>query len=130
MQIPIQITFRGMTPSPAIESLIRERGARIERFYDRIIRCHVIVDMPHRHQRKGRQYAVHVDITTPDSEIVVTRAADPDESHQELQTAVRNAFDVATRQLENSVGRRRAHLSRRHDELPSTAPRSTLSPTG
>jgi ribosome-associated translation inhibitor RaiA len=108
MQIPLQITFRGMTPSPAIESLIRTRSARIERFYDRIIRCHVVVDMPHRHQRKGRQYAVHVDITTPESEIVVTRAADPDESHLELESAVRNAFDVATRQLEDSVRRRRS----------------------
>ena len=78
MQIPLQITFRGLTPSPAIESLIRQRSARIERFYDRIIRCHVVVDMPHRHQRKGRQFSVHVDITTPESEIVVTRAAEPD----------------------------------------------------
>lgn len=108
MQIPLQITFRGLTPSPAIESLIRQRSARIERFYDRIIRCHVVVDMPHRHQRKGRQFSVHVDITTPESEIVVTRAAEPDEAHQELQTAVRNAFDVATRQLEDSVRRRRS----------------------
>jgi ribosome-associated translation inhibitor RaiA len=108
MQIPLQITFRGMSPSPAIEALIRARGARIERFYDRIIRCHVVVDMPHRHHRKGRQYAVHLDITTPESEIVVTRAADPDESHQELETAVRNAFDIATRQLEEDVRRRRS----------------------
>jgi len=108
MQIPLQITFRGMSPSPAIASLIRERSARIERFYDRIIRCHVVVDVPHRHQKKGRHYAVHLDITTPASEIVVTRAADPDESHQELQTAVRSAFDTATRQLEADVRRRRS----------------------
>jgi ribosomal subunit interface protein len=107
MQIPLQITFRGMSPSPAIASLIRERSARIERFYDRIIRCHVVVDVPHRHQKKGRQYSVHLDIKTPESEIVVTRAAEADESHQELQAAVRDAFDTATRQLEDDVRRRR-----------------------
>lgn len=108
MQIPLQITFRGMSPSPAVESLIRERSTRIERFYDRIIRCHVIVGVPHRHHKKGRQFAVHLDITTPDSEIVVTRDSGSESASQELHTAVRNAFDTATRQLEEDVRRRRS----------------------
>lgn len=108
MQIPLQITFRGMSPSPAIETLIRERSTRIERFHDGIIRCHVVVGVPHRHHRKGRQFAVHLDITTPHGEIVVTRDSAAEDSNQELQTAVRNAFDSATRQLEQGVQRRRS----------------------
>ena len=108
MQIPLQVTFRGMSPSPAIEALIRVRSQRIERFYDRIIRCHVVVEVPHRSQKKGRPYAVHLDITTPDREILVTREDTSTQPYQALQAAVRNAFDTATRQLEENVRRRRS----------------------
>ena len=73
MQVPLQITFRGMSPSLAIESLIRERSTRMERFNDRIIHCHVIIDVPHRRSRKGKQFAVHLDITTPSRPIAISR---------------------------------------------------------
>jgi hypothetical protein len=39
MQIPLQISFRNMDPSPAIEARIREKAAKLERFHDRIIGC-------------------------------------------------------------------------------------------
>lgn len=108
MQVPLQITFRGMSPSPAIESLIRQRSERMERFNDRIIRCHVVVGVPHRHSRKGREFTVHLDITTPRGEIAVSRDSKRDGAHEELDIAVRDAFDVATRRLEEEARRHRA----------------------
>jgi ribosome-associated translation inhibitor RaiA len=65
MQIPLQITFRGIEQSDAIESIIRERASRLDRFFDRITRCHVTVDMPHQHHHRGNHYAIHIDIQTP-----------------------------------------------------------------
>jgi ribosome-associated translation inhibitor RaiA len=101
-----QITFRGMSAIASIESLITERWSRLERFSDRIVRCHVIIGVPHRHQRTGRHYSVHLDISTPGASIAVTR--DPDRSSpQELDAAIRDAFDAATRQLEGGEQRRR-----------------------
>ena len=108
MQVPLQITFRGMSPSPAIESLIRQRSARMERFNDRIISCHVVVDVPHRRSRKGKQYAVHLDIATPTGPIVISRDPGIEGAHTEVDVAVRNAFDAATRRLEDEVRRHRA----------------------
>lgn len=108
MQIPLQITFRGMSPSPAIESLIRERSARMERFNERIIRCHAVVGVPHRHSRKGRDYTVHLDITTPTGSIVVSRDQVGDGSRRAFDMAVRDAFDTATRRMEEELRRRRA----------------------
>jgi ribosome-associated translation inhibitor RaiA len=107
MQIPLQITFRGMDPSPAIESLIRQRSARIARFNDRIIRCHVVVDVPHQRSRKGNPYAVHLDITTPTGPIVISRDPGVEEAHVEAGVAVRDAFDAATRRLEDEARRHR-----------------------
>ena len=37
MQIPLQVTFRDMPPSDAVESRIREKADKLGRFYDRII---------------------------------------------------------------------------------------------
>lgn len=104
-----------MDPSEAIESMIRERSARLERFHDRIVRCHVVVDVPHRHQRKGRLYAVRVDITTPTGEIAVTRDPQGDHSHEDLNVVVRDAFDTAARRLEDEVRRRRGDV-KAHEE--------------
>ena len=107
MEIPVQITFRGMSPLPSIGSLIEERASRLERFAERITRCHVTVGLPHRHHRNGRRYSVHIEVSTPRGSVVVTR--NPETSFpRELDVLIREAFDSATRQLEEEVYRRRS----------------------
>ena len=108
MQIPIQITFRGMSPMPSVGTLIQERWSRIERFSDRVIRGHVTVGIPHRHHRNGRRYSVHLEIATPLGSIVVTREPTSNGAGEELDVTIRDAFDVATRQLEEELRRRRS----------------------
>ena len=44
MPIPLQISFRNMDPSPAVEARIRKKAEKLERFHDRIIGCTVVVD--------------------------------------------------------------------------------------
>ena len=117
MQIPLQITFRGMDHSDAIESVIRQRAARLERFHDRITRCHVVVDVPHRHHHKGHHYAVRLDITTPTGEVAVTRDPALNDSHKDIHAVIRDAFDAAARQLEDEVRRRRGDV-KTHAEQP------------
>jgi ribosome-associated translation inhibitor RaiA len=104
----LQITFRGMSPSPAVEALIEQRVERLAHASALVRRCHVVLELPHRHQKKGRQFSVRLDITTPLGEVVVTRAPEDASLHQPLQTLVRDAFDAAARQLEDRVDRRRA----------------------
>jgi ribosomal subunit interface protein len=110
MQVPIQITFRGMDSSDAIESAIRERAARLERFHERIVRCHVVVDLPHKHQRKGHHFEVRIDITTPTGEIVVSRDPHQDPTHEDFRAVIRDAFEAAQRQLEDESRRHRGDV--------------------
>ena len=117
MEVPLQITFRGMDPSAAIESAIRERAARLERFHDRMTRCHVTVDVPHRRHAQGRLFALRIDITTPATEIVVTRDPAEDHSHEDFRAVLRDAFNAAARQLEDDVRRRRGDV-KAHEEPP------------
>jgi ribosomal subunit interface protein len=100
MQIQVQISFRGMEPSAAVEERIRERTERLERFHDGITRCHVTVQAPHQHHHKGRLFDVRIDLHVPGNEVVVTHEGSQNHAHEDVYVAIRDAFLVAERKLE------------------------------
>jgi cold shock CspA family protein len=101
MQIPVEITFKEMERSAAVEDRIRELAGRLERVYDRVVRCDVMVETPHRHQSKGRQFHVRVRLTVPGGEIVASHDPGPYGAHEDVYVAIRDAFAAAKRQLED-----------------------------
>ncbi len=105
MQTPVQITFRGMPPSEAVELIIRQRIEWLEGFHDHIIRGHVVVDVPHRTHQKGRTYSIRVDLATPSGEIVASSSEG--DAHEDIHAAIRHVFDAARRQLDDEQDRRR-----------------------
>lgn len=115
MSSRLQITFRGLPPSEPIEARVRERVDKLDSLYDRISRCHVLIDTPHAHHHKGHLYEIHITIRVPQHDIVVSHASEANHAHEDAYVAVRDAFDAATRQLEDYVRRRR-------DTLKETAP--------
>ena len=72
MQIPLQITFRDMKQSDAVEKAVREKAEKLEQFAE-IMSCRVVVQMINKHQHKGTLYHISADITVPGGEIVVSR---------------------------------------------------------
>jgi ribosomal subunit interface protein len=96
MQIPLQITVRGMDHSDALETHIRDKSRKLEEFFDHITSCRVVVGVPHKHQNQGKQFNVRIDIGVPGSEIVVTR-----DHAEDVYIALRDAFNSAVRQLED-----------------------------
>lgn len=103
MQIPVEITFRDIDRSEPVEARIREWAEKLERIYDRIVRCEVVVDDPHRHHHKGHQYYVRVRLTVPGTEIVSSHPGNDDRAHEDVYVAVRDAFQATKRQLEAYV---------------------------
>jgi ribosomal subunit interface protein len=104
MELSPQITFRGMASSEAIEAQVRDRIDKLDRFHPRIMSCRVVVECGPRHQTKGRLYQVSIDIKVPGREIVVGREP-ANHAHDDMNVAIRGAFDAARRQLED-VARR------------------------
>jgi ribosome-associated translation inhibitor RaiA/cold shock CspA family protein len=107
MRLPLQITFRHMEPSPALESRVRELAARLEKFSAQIALCHVVIEGPHGHQQQGERFAVTMDITVPGREITVRRARPNDPSHEDAYVALRDVFRAARRRLQDYERRRR-----------------------
>lgn len=134
MDKALQITFRNMPASAAIEANVREKAAKLESLYDKIMSCRVIVEAPHRHHHKGKAYQVRIDLTVPGGELVINRAPkrlnaaklkvpevsdnDLTESHEpsrhgaheDVYVALRDAFDAAGRKLQDYGRRRRGKV--------------------
>jgi len=117
MQIPTQITFRKMAPSPAVETRIRNRIAELEHVFGRIIACRIVVEASTQRHQQGNIYHVTIDLTVPGREIVVHRDPPEHQAHEDIMVAVRDAFDAARRQLENH-----AHIARGDVKNHSTWP--------
>lgn len=110
MKLPLQITFRHMEPSAALETRIRELAARLEKFSAHIMRCHVTVEPPAHHQRQGFLYDFRILITLPDGEIAIRHAHPADHAHEDPYVALRDAFLAARRQLEDYERKRRGDV--------------------
>ena len=107
MQIPLQISFHGVAHSDALHEAVRKKAEKLDRYYDRIMSCRVALELAGRHQRKGKQYVVRIDLKVPGGEIAVTHEHDED-----LQVALRDAFDAARRRLEDYARTQRGDVKR------------------
>jgi len=120
MQIPLQITIRDVDHSEALEVRIRSKVEKLEAFFDHIMSCRVVVEVPHKHHHQGKQFNVRIDIGVPGHEIAVNR-----DHAEDVYVAVRDAFDAAKRQLEDYArkirGDVKTHEMRRPSEVEDMA---------
>lgn len=107
MQVPLQITFQDIEPSEFIETRVREKVAKLERFYDRIIGVRVVVAAPHRSHEHGNTFNIRIDLNIPGKELVINRQPESNHAYEDVYVAIRDAFDAAERQLKNEARIRR-----------------------
>lgn len=105
MQTPLQITFRGMDASPALEEKIREAALDLDSVFDRLVSCRVAVEAPHHHHQQGNLFQVVIDLRVPGAHLVVDRSHAADPAHTDAHVAVRDAFRIAKRRLEEHARR-------------------------
>jgi cold shock CspA family protein len=96
MQIPLDITARNATLMQKDEALIRRKAAALDKFYDRLTGCRVVVEGPGGHHQTGGPYRVRVNLMVPTGEISVDRQV-----NEELTAAIHAAFDAARRRLQD-----------------------------
>ena len=118
VQIAPQIEFRHMAVSDAVSADIRRRVIHLERLFDRIVACRVVIEAPHRHQHQGRLFRVSVELDVPGRRIVVNRAGPHDQAHEDAHVAIRDAFAAAERQLQDHARLRRVEV-KTHDGTPT-----------
>lgn len=98
----LEIRFRGLDPSEAVEERIRERVAQLEKVEPQLIHCRVRVELPNHRHRHGDLFEVHIELTGPGGVISVARGTPPpDHSHEDVYVAIRDAFDAVMRRVED-----------------------------
>jgi cold shock CspA family protein len=126
MQTEPQVSFDDLPVDEAVRDAALEHVAQLERLYDRITGCHVVVAQPHRRHREGRLYTVRVDLVVPGGEIVVNRDQHLDHAHEDVFVALRDAFLAARRRLEDHVrrlrGAEKAHAPRARGRITQIFP--------
>lgn len=130
MNAPIQITYRNMQPSAAVTARVRAEVAKLDHYYNHIINCRVLIEVPHRHHLWGDRFHIRVELGVPGNDIVVRhepsdrghqadlgtgRAAKRTETaapHKDIYVEIRDVFDVVRRRLEDHARRQRGDVKR------------------
>jgi ribosomal subunit interface protein len=115
MKPPLQISLHGIERSNALYNAIQEKAEKLDRYYNHIMSCRVVLELAGRHKRQGKQFTARIDLKVPGGEIVVNKEHDED-----LQIALRDAFDAARRRLED-FGREQRGDVKHHAERPRPA---------
>jgi ribosomal subunit interface protein len=110
MQVPLDIQFRNMSTSDAVEAAVRRRVAKLEQLAGELISCKVTIEAPHRRHRQGNLFSVSVDLRQSGREMPANRTPQASREHEDVYVALRNAFDAARRQLIRHVRTRRGDV--------------------
>jgi ribosome-associated translation inhibitor RaiA len=144
MKKPLQVTFRNMQASAAVEARIKSEAAKLDRYYPRVTSCRVIVEAPHRHQKRGELFHVCIELRVPCADLVVrheptlhrtskqletakfSKRSEIQAPHKDVYVAVRDAFKAARRQLEAHVRRMRGDVKMHARVAPYRAAKQEL----
>lgn len=102
MEIPINISTRDVDLPPGMEDLIRRRVGKLERFFNDLVGCRVMVEAPGQRHQSGGPYQVRVEMSVPNKDLVVSN-----QPAEDLRSAVDDAFDAAERQIKEYAERAR-----------------------
>lgn len=105
-----QVVFHNIDQTAALTDAVQKRINKLQRFCDQIITGRVVLDSPHNNHHKGRVYSVGLEIHTPSKEVRVNQEQHDNHAHEDLYVAIRDAFDVAERQLRS--------VEKKHRKIP------------
>ncbi|UZK02885.1 HPF/RaiA family ribosome-associated protein [Venatoribacter cucullus] len=95
----LEISFRDVGHSDAVEQHIREKAGKLTATFDDIIGIRAVVAMPHNHSYKGKLAHVSLEIGLPGQTVAITRDQHDQHEHEDMYLAVSDAFEKATRKI-------------------------------
>ena len=106
MQAPVQLTYRHLSPSDALDAYLRRKAEKLSRFYNRIVSCEIaVVHAAQQHHVHGRHYHVRIGLVVPGNDIVISRSREARSETRDVYATIDAAFDEAERRLEDYAQR-------------------------
>jgi ribosomal subunit interface protein len=102
MDVPLELAFHNLEASEAVEARVRERVAKLEKMFPRLVACRVVVEAPHKQHQKGNVFRVRIEMSVPGDDLVVSK--EPNRAHErfadpDVYTVLKDAFETAERML-------------------------------
>jgi len=107
MKPAVDVIYRDLDASNALNSIIHKKFAKLSRYSDQITHSRVVLDIPHKH--KGKHFRASIEMSVKGTPVTITH----DDSS--IHLAVRDAFSSAERKLKNLAGKR---VASRHKGNP------------
>ncbi|MEW6443100.1 MAG: HPF/RaiA family ribosome-associated protein [bacterium] len=121
MRVPLELTFRDVRKTSALEAVVHNEAAKLERICPYLTSCSVSIERPHRHEQSGSPYRVRVYVRVPPGhELVARRESGEGDLHENLETVVRRAFRGLERQLREITEKQRGEV-KIHEMQETTA---------
>lgn len=116
MQFPPEIAFRGFEPDEWLKDTVHREIERLDDYFDRIVGCRVMVELPHQRREEGNPYHVRIELSVPGRNLVVSRSPKAREREHETQmSALDEAFGAIRRRLEDYARELRGDVKRKQE---------------
>lgn len=102
MKPAVDVIYRDLDTSTALNEIINKKVEKLSRFNDQIIYSRVVLESPHNHKHKGKQFRASIELDVQGRPLAVTQ---DDES---IHVAVRDAFVSAERQIKKVTAKQRS----------------------
>src|SRR5437660_199289 len=108
MQMPVEIHYRDVEKTAAIDRLIRQKVEKLDRLFDSLISCRVAIERPQKPRDGGSPLRVRIEVTAPPGhDLVVRREPGEARSYESPRTILVEAFKAMRGQLATLRGRQR-----------------------
>jgi ribosome-associated translation inhibitor RaiA len=108
MQVPLEISYREVEKTEALESLVMENVNELENFYNNIISCRIAIEKPNSTVSSGNPYRVRIAVRVPPGhELIVTKDQGDSDPEMPLGAVIRDAFSAVERQLKDLNGKQK-----------------------
>ena len=101
MKSAVDVVYRDLESSSALTHTISKKIEKLNRYTDQIVHSRVVLDTPHNHKHKGKQFRASIEIDINGSAIAVTQ------DNESIHSAVRDAFNNAERKIKQLSARQR-----------------------
>ena len=140
MTLAPQITIRNLEPVPDLEPIVLKEIAVLERFFQRIMSCRVMIERAG-NRRFGGFYHVRIDLGVPNEELIVehlpnlhktlqkteaakkTKQSEVKRDRRDLNRAIHEAFQAMRRRLQDYARRMQGRTKAHETELPAKVAR-------
>jgi len=110
VDLPLDITTRDAYLTDRNAALVRTKAEGLMKYYSRMTGCRVVIDGPGDRHRSGGPFKVRLELEVPGTNVIVDKQVAED-----IESAIRTAFDVARRQLQDYARVQRGQVKSRSE---------------